>query len=515
MELLKVINILSGITRKEKLIILKYQERYDILYDIKKQIRKIINLSSEVRNNKVEKAREYLQILHFEALNIKNILQQFYKIYNNDEIRLLDAEKLMNSQLKELLLIEEDLLLDLLKDKKFETSAAGRKIEEILNNILKQNKLQNDESKLYDELTNIINNFKEINIKINNLIKNIYTILDFYSIIDPNNKEQYYLMEKNEQYLNELYEKLKEKLIEEKDNIIKPLLKLIDNKSQIFNMIQKLKNKTLITTNDIKKDISTFSDPEETREYLSRICMHLNKVEDSDYIMRLLTKLGLKADSLIKNKSYQEISKLQSEISETKSLINIEQGLGLNFLYTKKYLLNTYLKKLILEVSRNGNYFSIAFLDLDNFKSINDNYGHQFGDNVLKYTLNFIRDKLRINDEIFRYGGEEFIIVLKDIDNEITFNIINKIRKEFSEDSKEIMAEKNSRINIEESKKISNLTFSAGISTLKGRMMNERVGNKLIEEKIIQLIKLADIGVYKAKKDGRNKIISMTEIITL
>jgi len=511
MDILNVITILNGITEKERLLILRSYERYNILYDLKKQVRKIIILSSEVRNsnNELDKTNNFSTKLHYESLNLKNVLKQFNEIYDeNEELELLKAENNMNSQLRELLLLDHNSLLELLRDKNFEETNAGKVIKKIFNNIIQQNKFQCEEFKLYEELKDIINNFRIINEEINNLIRNMYIILDFYSIIMPTNEEQYLLMKNNEDNLKEFYKMLKGKIIEEKDNVIKPLLKLIDNKYQIINMIKKLEYKTLITAKDIKKDISSFSTPEETREYLSRILSQLKKVEDPDYVMRLLTKLGLKVDSIIRDRSYKESL-------EAKNLINIDQSLGLNFLYTKNYLSNEYLKKLILEVSRSGNLFSIVFFDIDNFKGINDNYGHTFGDNVLKYLLSFIRTRLRINDEIFRYGGEEFIIVLKGLDNKITFNIIDKIRQNFNEDSKIIMNKENLRIEIEEQKKRNSLTFSAGISTFQGYSSNKKLDDKIIEKKIDELIKTADTYMYESKNTGKNRVVYKESVITL
>jgi diguanylate cyclase (GGDEF)-like protein/PAS domain S-box-containing protein len=123
-------------------------------------------------------------------------------------------------------------------------------------------------------------------------------------------------------------------------------------------------------------------------------------------------------------------------------------------------------------------------LDIDHFKSVNDNYGHQTGDEVIKLVANIIRDSLRDTDIVGRYGGEEFCLVLPNLDHEATLRIAERIRLSVMNSSEYRL------IGIE------GVTISLGISSVKDDVNNST-----------ELIDLADKALYYAKNNGRNRII--------
>jgi len=123
--------------------------------------------------------------------------------------------------------------------------------------------------------------------------------------------------------------------------------------------------------------------------------------------------------------------------------------------------------------------FSIIFLDIDNFKKINDTYGHQKGDDVLMEISKLIMQKIRNTDMAFRYGGEEIVIILPETDLENTYLLAERIRKSIC-----------AKINVN-SKPV---TVSMGIGTYKG-------------EGLFSFLKRVDNAVYEAKKTGKNKVI--------
>ena len=118
---------------------------------------------------------------------------------------------------------------------------------------------------------------------------------------------------------------------------------------------------------------------------------------------------------------------------------------------------------------------SVAMLDIDFFKKINDTYGHQAGDKILYYFATHIKNNLRKDDFVIRYGGEEFLIFMPNTTKEEAYIVLHKI--------------KNSLKPVENIK----FTFSAGIAS-EG-------------ETLAEMIKIADNRLYKAKESGRNKII--------
>jgi diguanylate cyclase (GGDEF)-like protein len=132
--------------------------------------------------------------------------------------------------------------------------------------------------------------------------------------------------------------------------------------------------------------------------------------------------------------------------------------------------------------------FALAMLDIDHFKNINDTYGHDIGDKVIKILAKTIKDNIKGRDIVARFGGEEFCIVLKDIDNAPAVNFFDSLRKKISLLS----------INIDEQTKIS-FTVSIGIAT---------TCNGSLEE----MINKSDKHLYKAKKLGRNKVYSDLEL---
>lgn len=125
----------------------------------------------------------------------------------------------------------------------------------------------------------------------------------------------------------------------------------------------------------------------------------------------------------------------------------------------------------------------VVMLDLDNFKQVNDRYGHAIGDNVIRAISNLLRQRLRRVDSLGRYGGEEFTIVLPDCSLEHAKNILDEIRLRFAE--LPFMASDNTF----------NVTFSAGIAQSGGKSSAS------------QLIEQADQALYVAKAAGRNQVV--------
>ena len=142
-------------------------------------------------------------------------------------------------------------------------------------------------------------------------------------------------------------------------------------------------------------------------------------------------------------------------------------------LYNRMYL-EDYLRRLIKMSKRDKAVFQILFIDLDNFKPINDIYGHEKGDQILKEVADFLRQKFRDYDIIARLGGDEFCVVLEE---EIDQDRIEKIREEFEKTFSQY-----------------NLSFSYGIASSKELDYSKDEDN-IIED----ILKLADERMYKQK----------------
>jgi len=152
---------------------------------------------------------------------------------------------------------------------------------------------------------------------------------------------------------------------------------------------------------------------------------------------------------------------------------------GLTGLYNHVYLMRT----LESEIERSTRYtapLSIMMLDLDFFKKVNDTFGHQAGDSVLKKVSELIRLSLRNVDTSGRYGGEEFMLILPNTDHGGAMELAERIRRQIESTSftPADLA----------------ITISGGVATLEGQKMAE-------------LIQQADTRLYEAKRSGRNRVV--------
>lgn len=139
---------------------------------------------------------------------------------------------------------------------------------------------------------------------------------------------------------------------------------------------------------------------------------------------------------------------------------------------------------------RSSQPLSCLFLDADFFKRINDNYGHQAGDEALCSLAKWAQTQLRETDHIARFGGEEFVILLPACDEQMAFEIAERIRHYVA--SQTIVFEK---LRLQ-------MTLSIGVCTY-----NPEKNQSLAIEKVIKkLLGQADAGVYMAKESGRNRV---------
>ncbi|MDK2126644.1 diguanylate cyclase [Parachitinimonas caeni] len=126
---------------------------------------------------------------------------------------------------------------------------------------------------------------------------------------------------------------------------------------------------------------------------------------------------------------------------------------------------------------------SVAMIDIDHFKRVNDHYGHPIGDQVIRSLAWLLKQRLRRNDIIGRYGGEEFLVALPDTDGETAFRVLDRIRRDFSQ-IKHPYADNSF-----------NSTFSSGVASFPQWKYGE------------DLVKEADEALYHAKRRGRNRVV--------
>ena len=148
--------------------------------------------------------------------------------------------------------------------------------------------------------------------------------------------------------------------------------------------------------------------------------------------------------------------------------------------------MDEYLIQLEHQQSRRKNNLGFIMADLDHFKMVNDEFGHLAGDEVLKQLAVILKQNIRKSDLLIRYGGEEFLIILLDVEDENTsFIIAEKIRCAV-EDAKFALP----------SNGILRKTLSMGTANFPADAQH-----------FYQIIKYADVALYQAKEQGRNKVI--------
>ncbi len=199
---------------------------------------------------------------------------------------------------------------------------------------------------------------------------------------------------------------------------------------------------------------------------------NLNKV--------LKDTLKLKNNELTSvNKELEFKVKLRTEelANKNKILEEISRRDSLTGLYNHKTTIQVAADT--LKESENGEA-CVVMIDIDHFKNVNDNYGHQIGDDVIREFSDLFQKLIRSHDTIGRYGGEEFLLVLKFVNLDEAYEIVNRIRQKVEE--------------IRFTEQRLKITFSAGIEV------------KTDKESILEIIERADKKLYRAKKNGRNRV---------
>ncbi|WOI36311.1 GGDEF domain-containing protein [Alteromonas sp. CI.11.F.A3] len=146
------------------------------------------------------------------------------------------------------------------------------------------------------------------------------------------------------------------------------------------------------------------------------------------------------------------------------------------------------LEQELSRLQRNKKPFSIALADIDRFKSINDTFGHDAGDEVLKQVADAFRRRLRVQDGLSRWGGEEFLFIFPETDEQDAKTVIEQIRENLS--AKAMLVDGKSH----------RVTSSFGVCEITSSMT------------LTTALNLADQALYQAKNDGRNRVCSASEL---
>ncbi len=264
------------------------------------------------------------------------------------------------------------------------------------------------------------------------------------------------------------------------DEIKGIILKYLNNfENDEEKLVEQLSQKFTVFYSELIKILTHLDMSEsEARKHWKKIIKNKNEME-----IKLNRKIGIR---VAMHDYFVNITKLLSnpkliemhfyEITANLALID-----ELTWLYNRRFFNNAIEQEFNRSI-RHGYELSLFFFDLDDFKQINDTYGHQVGDDVLKTLSRSIMRNSRSEDLACRYGGEEFVIILPETTKDGAFIHAQRIRKDI---------EKIKFDGVER-----NVTISGGIANYPEDANN-----------IKKLIKLSDSAMYKAKAKGKNCIV--------
>ncbi len=326
--------------------------------------------------------------------------------------------------------------------------------------------------------------------------------------LDDTLKEIIEMFVKNMQIFLELDESLEEKVkalenrlkamdsqndAEKFKKILKDIFfKLEFVRSSVEKEKEELKDIIFLMTDTLKNFIGEGND---FSKHLDNFIVQLKETDDVGEIKKLKFEI-IKATLLVKEKTdimKKELSEANERIMESqKRLKELEKELdqakekalydGLTGVYNRASF-NDRIKIEVEKAKRTGRSLFIVMLDLDHFKQINDNYGHQTGDMVLKIFAAQTKKVIRNIDFLGRYGGEEFVVLLPEITEERALDIAERIRSKI-EKTKLIYDKKTFKV-----------TVSIGMTSLKK------------DDTVESFVERADKALYKAKESGRNKVV--------
>jgi len=245
------------------------------------------------------------------------------------------------------------------------------------------------------------------------------------------------------------------------------------------------------STDAIKSEQKPMIDSEDYYRQVKRYAEQIRNTSSADDIIRILDLVlsetrGLRfSDEVFSAQEQvkcaeQKIESLKSELEQLRGLVQTDQITGA---FNRRGLDDIF-KREAARADRNAQSLGVVLIDLDNFKQINDNFGHQYGDSVLINLVNIAKETLRPSDIVARFGGEEFVILLPDVEMEDALTIIQRLQNNLA---------KNFSIQVD--KQSMPVTFSAGIAL---RSFGEQQNS---------VISRADKALYQAKRTGKNRAI--------
>jgi two-component system cell cycle response regulator len=224
--------------------------------------------------------------------------------------------------------------------------------------------------------------------------------------------------------------------------------------------------------------ILAICEPDDTARLMRGLEIGVN-----DYLLRPVDSHELQARvrTQIRRKRYTERLRDNVQMSIEAAITDALTGL-----HNRRYM-ESHLGKLVEQAGSRGKQLAVLVLDIDYFKSINDSYGHDGGDDVLREFAIRVRKSIRGIDLACRIGGEEFVVVMPETDMAVAGTVAERLRRKIAAEP----------FVIEQGRRSIDVTISIGIASLESP-----------HDTAAQLLKRADQALYRAKRDGRNRVVA-------
>jgi len=320
--------------------------------------------------------------------------------------------------------------------------------------------------------------------ELGNIVREVLTFMAQEKIVpSPQNYERWFLIfcyarENNlnlskAQLIDLYFDTFQMKLNREQTQSAELLDKMMED---LYDEIQKVLRNVSEHDREIRRggekleEMATAAPSEDIQRVLGRIMQEVRGLKNVN--RKFIQKL---------EEQRHEIERLREELRKVKEEANIDPLTGLRNRRSFERALHEFFR----DFKKFGYPFSLIMMDLDNFKDINDTYGHLAGDKVLREVGNIFRNYLRAKDVPARTGGEEFTVILPGIRKEEASLVAERLRKVIANHTVE-----------HEGKKIG-VTASFGVTEI-------REGIEEPED----LIREADEKLYQAKRTGKDKVVS-------
>ena len=202
----------------------------------------------------------------------------------------------------------------------------------------------------------------------------------------------------------------------------------------------------------------------------------------NDYLLRPVDRNEMLARSRTQIKKRRYTERLRDNVQSSIELAITD---GLTGLFNRRYM-ETHLGTLVEQSAERNKPITVLVLDIDYFKAVNDSYGHDAGDDVLREFALRLRKATRNIDLACRYGGEEFVIVMPETDLAVATMVAERLRRRIASEP----------FAVQQGARHLEVTISIGIAALSGA-----------DDNAATILKRADRALYRAKRDGRNRVV--------